>query len=155
MSYSGLLRSAIHDRLLADTGTGGLFESGSELVDSVYFEDAGENPSMPFLVLGFEEDASAIDDARLVRMSLDVHIFTERASASYVGLVRAEKIGWRVMGNWRDNANRIPDYGLERWQPTIAGFGVTPFAYGGMFGAHQPEVLHQILRFSAQLTEEA
>lgn len=101
---------SVYDRLSGDTGVGGLFASGAELVDGVYSFRAGSQVSQgdSYIVTsitgGVQQDSF---DADLIDWSLSVSVFIDPQEVSGVGL---SAIVDRVYAR------------LHRWTPTLDGW---------------------------------
>ena len=114
MNINALI-TAVRTRLLADTGSGGLFPvAGGNLVTAVYGMVAPSNAEPPYLLI----DAAATDNKDGFSLDLNevrfrVHLFALATD----GFSPADAIHQRVIGE----ASRTPSYGLHRHALTLAG----------------------------------
>ncbi len=124
---------AVYDRLTGDTGTGGLFATGANLVRAVYNTRAPMNAegttAFPYIVYSvFESDPSESAFRTRVwrrRIRFDVLVESE-ANNTIDPLARGADILRRVEGNWEDQvAGTAPTFGIDRWKPDISAGGWT------------------------------
>lgn len=126
MSYLTVLSKEIRDRLLADTGSGGLFGS-PPLVTGVFWTVAPVEQPMPHLTYDItvvqQEDAF-----RLAADDVEVRVHTWIDARDTVGspvLSRLNTIVSRIVGDWTNHPyGTPPTYGLDRW--TIGNLGGLP-----------------------------
>lgn len=122
MNYLPLLMQSIRTRLTGDTGTGGLFASGSPLLSGVFLTRAPEKQAFPFAVITLV-DATADDAFRTKTDTVvfQVSVYVDLNSTS--PLQRMSDILERIDGNWETVAyGTQPTYGLDRWRPTVTGW---------------------------------
>lgn len=103
------------DRLEADTGSGGLFNSGSPLVSGVYYIRAADASTRPYIVLNVsmtEEHALTSDGCEFV---LGVRIVGNASD----GGAALQSIWNRVFGDGVLQSGRTPSYGLHRHTLTM------------------------------------
>lgn len=152
------LAVAILARLTADTtliGTGAYLAAGS--IKQVF---AGEGASFPYMLFRLA-DARNIDAMRTRSMELDAifDIYIEeqpRASTAPTPFARGSQIITRVLGNWDEKSYGVaPDYGLDRWQPTLSNWTANPLEHTGTTEAHEPGVLHWIVNFKVRTHRSA
>lgn len=141
--YLTELMDAIRDRLQADTGSGGLFASGAELVSSVwpvrapeesdgYWHAAGKDAEDPHIV--FNVRATGAPDgfrtkSRAVEISLAIYVKPSHDPASDP-LEDLGAIAARVEGDWEaQSVGTAPTYGLVRWTPTITNHGANALEF--------------------------
>lgn len=109
---------ALKARLDADTGTGGLFATGANLISGVYNTLApttltDTNSYIVFNVASAEQmDGFNID---VIEYTFYLSIFTPVDS----GLSAAQAIIDRIYGNALSQAGRVPTYGLHRHSLTL------------------------------------
>jgi hypothetical protein len=132
------LETALYDRIVADTATGGLFGTGAALLaahpngshSGVYntiIPEANSGtvyPAVTFMVSAASNDDSLRTASRNVRVNIAVEVQRTGPSGAtqFNPLVRGAAILQRIEGNWYEkSAGTAPDYGLERWRPTLAG----------------------------------
>lgn len=112
---------AIYARLTGDTGTGGLFNVGNELVAGVYNTMPTElqvNEDSKYVV--FSVASASQGDA----FDMDVVEYTFRLSVFTpvkAGLTAASAIIDRVYGNGVASSGNLATYGLHRWLPSLSG----------------------------------
>lgn len=114
------LWTKIKARAAADTGTGGLFKVGSELVSGIYNTFANPSLADQNSYIVFSVASAGQDDA----FALDVITYTFRFavfSPVSAGLAGPSAIIDRLYGDALDQAGRVPTFGFHRWQPTLAG----------------------------------
>lgn len=125
MSYLASLSQMIRTRLLADTGSGGLFGT-PPLVTGVFWTVAPVEQPMPHLT--YDITVVQQDDAfRLAADDVEVRVHTWLdARDSSVGpvLSRMSEIVHRIIGDWTSQPyGTPPTYGLDRWTVgTVSGF---------------------------------
>jgi len=135
------LEKAIYDRLTGDTGIGGLLNAGNELIVThpngssagvgVYNTIAPNAssgtvyPCVTFIVTGATADDAFRTATRRVRVYVAVEVERTNPSgtaSAYNPLSRGALICQRIEGNWYEKAaGTAPDYGLDRFRPTLAG----------------------------------
>lgn len=120
-AYLPGLMAAINTRLANDTGTGGLYATGANLI-TWHGWAVPEGQAMPFVSMAIV-DAQPSDS---FRTKTDIVLFQV---ATVVDLnssnpeQRAADILERIDGNWEAVAYGTPPaYGLDRWQPTVTGW---------------------------------
>lgn len=157
--------AAVRARILADTGTGGIFNAGTPLAKSVYSEHGPyeEGSSLlvnlcPFLVV--ESQAAQSDDGfatDVLIQTFNVHVLDVVAAGADTTL----KIMDRLYGDGIAQATRIATYGLHRWSPTLTltGDAAAPWvasAPGCMFVASQnvqeQDVFHYVAQFQMTIS---
>lgn len=158
--YLPALEKAIGDRLLADTGSGGLFNVGNLLLavhptgasvgQGVYntaIPGANTAGSTVFPAITFEI-TSALHDyesqrTRTLNVTVEFAVYVDRGFASNP-IKRGSDILGRIIGDWTEQAaGTAPTYGLDRWQPTLAGVTWLP----GIFLHQSDKTEHQETRF--------
>lgn len=133
---------AIKARLESDTGTGGLFASGAELVSSV--QDYWVMPKQPLPVI-------VIDIPSIVDMSgfsvdsktatVRIHTFNSRNPAEVDG---TSDILARIYGD----SNRTPTYGLHRHTLVVSGgWTATKIIHRNSTSVHEEDVYHFVDEF--------
>jgi len=124
------MRKEIRDRLLADTGAGGLRNAGTPLIadDRRIFVENPVEPTQgnifPYIVIAF--DSSTRDDAFTVRQRLvtfEVHVFAEEMTSGTDTLKQHDDIVTRIEGDWDLQAGGTPTFGLEQFTPALSGTG--------------------------------
>ncbi|REK40880.1 MAG: hypothetical protein DWQ20_00700 [Actinobacteria bacterium] len=141
------IEKEIYERLTGDTGSGGLFASGSELVSSVWTDlvppssdpwwhangkDA-DDPTISFVVRG----TSLADTTESAGRALEV-VFTVECRAFDPSTPPGEIINAilnRIEGDWFDQASQVPTFGIDRWAPTLDGdyaFELPGFEWAGV-----------------------
>jgi hypothetical protein len=111
----------IKARAEADTGTGGLFKVGDELVSGIYNTLAPPEvvtEEDPYIV--FSVASASQDDA----FDLDVITYTFRFSVFSpvsVGLAIPGAIIDRLYGNGVASSGNLATYGFHRWLPSLTG----------------------------------
>jgi hypothetical protein len=124
---------AVGDRLLSDTGTGGLFNAGTPLVPSltVYNQWAGfayspdTSADFPRIVFEFNryDPASQAFDLANYDLDFSIHTFVRMTDVISDPMQRWVDIMTRIHGDWFLQASRQPTYGLDRWKPTLGSGG--------------------------------
>lgn len=130
------LWEAIDTRLSADSTLTALLGNGSS---SIRFQTVppATNPSgTTYPMVVFKWKASIPDDAlstRREQIEFDIEIYVEEQPASGAdGVLTFFKIRERIIGDWPEQANRTPTYGLDRWIPDFsAQTGDTATSYAG------------------------
>lgn len=119
----------IYDRAQADTGSGGLFNSGNELITGIYNTFAPFDTAYPYIVYFLPAvTATTAFRKEIVQVDVQFSLFVETtggssgSSSGYDGLLVASNILARVYG---DSATAqsfgTPTYGFQRWKPTLSG----------------------------------
>lgn len=140
---------AVYNRLTGDTGSGGLFNSGNELVEAVYNTRPPimpETPTpFPYIVYSVFESSPEESAFRTRvwrrRVRFDVYVEME-ANNTIDPLARGGLILRRLEGNWDEKAAGVaPDYGIDRFQPTLTGSGWTADIFDAVDGGedHNPD----------------
>lgn len=120
--YAPYVQKAIRDRLVGDSGSGGLTTYLTSPYVFLDYAPVGTQP--PYIVL--EWTAATPNEGYTLRrhnIFIDLHIFipAEPSDASAPQAVEANILN-RVHGNWdEDITNRVPTYGLDRWLMTLGG----------------------------------
>lgn len=121
------LLTDVYNRLLADTGSGGLF-AGTPLVNgayNVYAPSSTAASAYPYIIFNAEtsENVDSFNTA-VVDARFSVHTYVAEEDASGIApWSRGKAIVARVRGDWDAQAGRTPSFGLDRWQPTLTGSG--------------------------------
>jgi hypothetical protein len=154
------LLAAIRTRLLADTGTGGLFDSvGSDLVTAVWtrrFPLPTQNATdFPYVIVYFDAveggDAFAYEGKRI---GIRVEWFTRENADGVDGLEQSDKVLERITGDFTDQSAGVPSYGLHRWTPTIqSGWAAGPLYFEGA-GDESVSDSTGIIRWNAMFSVE-
>ena len=147
-------------RLVGDTGTGGLLNSGNELVNAVYAGTVPETTEMPYITFrvgsaDFRESAFRTREAN-AEVIVDCVVAERPATGSSVTSPydRLGKIADRVAGNWPAKSHgTAPDYGLDRWQPTLSGWEATLLQLIGDDNDSEDGRLRRILTFEVRVTQ--
>lgn len=114
-----LLRTAIITRAQADTGSGGLFETGAQLVNAIGYAvesriAAGFNAKMPYISFSFLQSEQADGyDYDLCAILVQFHVWNTMARDADSDICHT--ILERLSGNATTQADREPDYGFHRW----------------------------------------
>lgn len=128
--YPALLKS-IKARLQADTtlvGYMGGADSAARLLNiTTTFPKPASDPrgtSYPFV--SFWPISDSVDDTfecRKLDVTFEVHAFTEvQPTAADATLLKMVKIHERIVGDWASHSDRVPVYGLDRFQPDFTGY---------------------------------
>lgn len=124
---------AVYNRLTGDTGSGGLFASGSNLVRAVYNTrppvSVEGTSNFPYIVYSvFESDPSeSAFRTRVWRRRVRFDVFVEAEANNTVdAMARGSDILRRIEGDWEDQATGTgPTFGIDRWKPSLTGSGWT------------------------------
>ena len=118
------LNLVLRTRALADTGSGGLFNATTPLINAWNWHAVPEDTTFPYVVqtvAGYvAEDAFQLDIERiLVRFS----IWHERESQTDADpFLTVSNIEARIRGNWSSaSPGTAPTYGFHRFTPTFTG----------------------------------
>ena len=166
MNINGLAQ-AIRARALADTGTGGMFNSGSPLLKSFlhYFgpeaaTDAQLSAIVPYCVFavgpihsdpGYNENQYEAD--------VEMHIFDARKLGH--SAVTIEAISDRLMGDAIAQTNRTPTYGFDRHQLVLTNAGPEahgpwspgPLRFVSLTPLHDTDFWHYNVLFTITMTQ--
>lgn len=124
--YLASMMGAVYTRLNGDTGTGGLRNVASPLIEAVHVYRAPTNATLPYVT--FNTSATNAEHegfrTRVRSVTIDVHTWVQRAATGYNPLDRCDLIMARIIGDWPDQLSGTgPTFGLDRWQPTLTGTG--------------------------------
>lgn len=126
--YLATLSDAIRDRAEADTGSGGLFETGSTLISGIYLNKApaqvgaAGDPAFPYVVFstgdGFNDDS--FRTRTVVReITFDVYQASEESGVDVADV--SSKIIGRLIGDWTEqSAGSPPSFGFDRFVPDLS-----------------------------------
>lgn len=117
----GPLEDAIYTRLSGDTGSGGLLETGSTLVDEISngFREPVKGIAKPIVV--FVVDSASQEDGadiEIVSVQIMVHTLVDRES----GPTSARAAVDRIFGDAAAQGG-APTFGLHRWKPGALSAG--------------------------------
>lgn len=147
----------VRARLLADTGTGGLFNVSTPLVAGLWLVNAPDSQAMPFLVMSSQ--ALRNDDTFTSRhhvVEFQVSSFIEEEPATgYDPFARGASIAGRVLGDWSLQGTRLPSFGLDRWTPALSGSGwsASPVEFVTTREQHTPGVVQFVHEFVVRLSQ--
>lgn len=130
--YIPAIWKAINDRLGSDSTLVALLANGSanSITNREPFSASDSGTSFPcvsFAYMGSEvgngPDSEGFD-TRAHIVTIEVHLYVQRVppSTSSDPMTIAAKISGRIHGDWEDQSNRVPTYGLDRWQPSFSGY---------------------------------
>ena len=147
--------TAIRTRALADTGSGGLFASGANLVTGIYAETGSQTLAFPYITITLfdEEDDTFAKDGSIVNVQF--HIY-HNAVASGIGPIEAcGAIIERLRGDATQQSNRVPTYGFHRHKLTLSQSGGALWGAGLMrrlrgTTAHEKDVYHFIEEYEVR-----
>lgn len=110
------ISQAILTRIKADTGTGGLYESGSyHIITGAHYLRADDAAARPYIVFNVTQDS----DPALTSASGECLVtFRIVSDASDGGLI-LQTIWNRLFGDAMLQTNRVPTYGLDRHALTL------------------------------------
>jgi hypothetical protein len=146
------IEKAIGARLAADTGSGGLRNGDSPLVTGIYNTAAVSTQQLPaivYTVTSVDFDDSFGDARREV--FFDVHIMVPLVSDTIADTMkRGGDILQRVEGDWFEQSDRTPTYGLERHKLSL-GVGTSWVAEmieaQDLSAQHEDNVLHWVVTY--------
>lgn len=148
-------------RLRDDTGAGGLFAPGAELVTEIYENSAPSPfPVGPILVFDIEsmEQNNPFNSALYaVRFRINVYVQRDIIRGTHTAAQTASQIIGRVRGDWVSAANHTPTYGLHRHALTLSDSDYTadPPAHLSSIPTHDETHLHYVETFRTYLREAA
>lgn len=159
--YSPQLEAAVRARLVADTGTGGLLNVGSPLVTAVYAGYVPETTDSPYVTFragsaDFTERQGFRVRVAVTEVIVECVVPEKPATTSTISSPydRLGKICDRVVGNWPAKAAGVePDYGLDRWTPTLSGWECPELQLINDENASEEGVLRRILTFQVQVSQ--
>ena len=108
-----LVASAIRDRIRADTGTGGLFNTSTGLLHNTDHPTYGtglEERTFPYILFDIEDTQADEFDADTTTATVRIHIVDAREQ----GIGRCVTILSRLYGDGVSQANNEPSYGIHR-----------------------------------------
>lgn len=114
---------AVNDRILADTGSGGIFNVGSPLAGAVYLGFLPSRTAIPAIVhrtVDASNDDSFPAGRWEIEWALDIYVpkGSTTVSAPYD---RANKIAERLVGDCWEQSGRLPSFGFHHWTPAAVG----------------------------------
>lgn len=126
--YLPYLFAAVRNRLRADTGSGGLFQTGATVVSDVYNvrppvnQDIQTKPYVVFRLNGANPESEGMGTrSRRISMSLYT-VVPITPESEYDAVEKASTILWRMEGNWEDQTfGTPPTYGLIRHVLDLGG----------------------------------
>lgn len=146
---------AIYDRLLGDTGTGGLFAVGSELVNGIRVNQLTPGTERPYILINTvsetAQDEGFTHDGHLV--TTQVTVYTNPRDG---GLEAMRAILRRIYGDAVEQSDNLPTYGLMRWKPDISasGWDANPIEFESQNQVQQDaDVLQRALTLSCWITK--
>lgn len=157
MSYLPKLYGDILARAQADTGTGGLFNSGTPLVTGIFNTFGPRGQAFPHMIFVLESAAqrdAMNTSTRLVQWGLHTYI-EEKPASGAAPFAAYSTIMERVLGDWTAQSNRTPSYGFDRWTPTLSGSGwsATITEHTGSRTSHETGFLHFIEDFQVWVSK--
>lgn len=142
------IETALKARLLADTGTGGLRNSGTPLVQGVWVSNAPSSQAMPYCLIDVASQREAHAFSKdIFEVEAWVSTFVARHGTA-TPLQTASDILARVYGD--SSAGSAPTYGLHRHPLSLSGSWVaTPIESMGVLPEHDEKayVYRQIFKF--------
>lgn len=123
------LLKSINDRLSADTGAGGLttfLGNGATSVRTSFPPPGVDPPGTTYPLVIITPVSDDIDDTfpgRFAMYNIEVRIFVAEQSVtqSVDTLLTMMKIHERIIGDWPEQTDRNPTYGIDGWQPNFTG----------------------------------
>ena len=125
------VEKALRARLLADTGSGGLFASGAALVNGCYNTRAPSNATPPYIVytvLAAERVEGFELAMRTIGIDIDVYVPVESTTSALSDPINVGgQILDRLEGDWFvQSYPHNPTFGLNRHLLTLSGTTWTP-----------------------------
>lgn len=136
---AALVSDAILARITSDTGTGGLYETGDQLINGVYFDVEDPGATVPYLVVSFptiDEDDTFPTDA--VDMDVTIELVSDRRTSTFSA--DAEVLG-RIKTRF------------HRWGMTLSGYAATTMQRVTGSTAHDEVFRHYIESYSVRVEE--
>jgi len=113
--------TAIDARLRADTGAGGMFAAGVELVTGLFDNFVSPNQHMPYVVYTVASATqSDAFNADIIKIMFYVSVYVSK-NGNPTAAAQASAILWRIYGNAMEVSTRVPTYGLHRHPLVVAG----------------------------------
>lgn len=124
------LLKSINDRLSGDTGTGGLttlLGNGATSVRTSFPPPGVDPPGTTYPLVTITPVSDEVDDGFLGRFgmyTIEVRLFVAEQSTtqSVDTLLLMMKLHERVIGDWPEQTDRNPTYGLDGWLPSFTGY---------------------------------
>jgi hypothetical protein len=126
------LYKVIYDRAVADTGSGGLFNSGTPLITGIFNNSVASSAVLPYIVYNVAADTAMHAFTRDIfryQFRLQVYVARNTADPFLVG----SNIIKRAFGD--SSGGSAPSYGFHRWTPSLAGSWVSTTVLS--LGEHQ------------------
>lgn len=159
MSFRHHLYKDIRDRAVADTGSGGLFNSGNELVTGFFNIRAPAEQGFPLVVNTILTglDASAFSTGvETIIGQFDVWCAEQPPSGATDPLLRLSQIEARLRGDWT-TGTVTPSYGFHKFKPTLSGMVSDPWVASPMqitntSEQHEEGMFHLVLSWELVLS---
>lgn len=122
----------------------------------IYAYLAPEQQGYPFIVCTVESNtASDAFNARVRELVFQVHSYVQEQMGGDDPWQTIANIDQRIIGDWPQQASRLPTYGLDRWTPNVTATGWTSDMCGLLDStpANELGVFHTIHRFRVLCTE--
>ena len=138
------------DRARADTAAGGLFASGTPLINAIYpmKPPTSEELSFPYVVVGagVDEAGQTTFTGEGAIATVEFHIFVSTTGTE--PLKRLSDIERRLFGNTSGGA--APSVGFQRWTPSTDGtWTFAPMAFQGTrFEGEADPIYHIVQTYS-------
>lgn len=147
------LWSSIVARIDADTGSGGLAESGGvNTLTGAFNNRAKENQTFPFVTFNVVNavDVNAFTTG-VIEVDLDLHIWAKDkpTDGDTDGFELIQGIATRLYGDWL-TTSAAPTFGFHNFQPTLSSWTGDVFNHQDSIEAHEPDagILHQVESFT-------
>lgn len=153
----------VYDRINTDTGSGGFLYSASPLITAVYNTRGPVNADsgttgFPYIVYSTFNGENQSDFRTRVwfrQVRFDIYLETE-ANSTIDPLARGAAIMRRLEGNWEDKtAGTAPDYGFDRWKPTLTSSGWTADIFNLIESEddHDEDMYHWYMTFNIRTSK--
>lgn len=150
---SSTLWTVVKARAEADTGTGGLFNTTSRIVNGIFNTAAPANMPMPHVIWQIESwvQSDAFRNATyLVHFIFHVYVKTIPVDAATAHATGSSIVN-RLRGNFQDGSagdSTYPQHGFHRWgAQTVGDWTANSWSHRSSITAHGNKELHYLERY--------
>ena len=146
------INSVLRTRALADTGSGGMFNTTTPLINAWNWNAVPVGTSYPYVIQSVASSASQnAQQLDVIECRYRFGIWHERISQSDTDpLLKLSQIEARIYGDWsKTTPTTPPTYGFHRFTPTFTGFTCVAggMEYVNAFDESDGDLLHLVLEF--------
>lgn len=149
MIDTAAIAAAVLARLESDTGSGGLYASGSPLVTGSEWVQGLQSAVPPYIVydVSLEGPGGEAFTSNGLKATVGIRAFVSRHATGMTALNRLSAINQRLYGNSGANSG-VPSYGFHRWQITgISGWEFTHMRFLGQINDADEDTFSTVTNF--------